>query len=341
MKAVSLPKPGKVEIIDIPEPTPGPEEVLVQVCYVGLCGTDLNSYRGLSPLMTYPRVVGHEISGVVLDKGASVPEHIRPGARVMLEPNKNCGRCASCRAGRPNACEWNQTYGVQRDGALAGLVVAHHSKVFESRALSLQELALAEPLAIGYHAANRGRIRETDTVLVIGCGAVGLGVVAAASRKGARVIALDIDARRLVLPCKLGASWVVLSSREDVEARMKELTPDGLATVTVEAVGKPETYEMALRFADYCGRVVCVGYASQPASWDTKYIVKKELDVLGSRNSLRVCGPVIDMMERRDRPWAEMIGQVRPLEDAPAVFAEWDRDPQRCVKTLIAVHGGE
>ncbi|HRX04429.1 MAG TPA: alcohol dehydrogenase catalytic domain-containing protein, partial [Anaerolineae bacterium] len=224
MQAIRLVTPRQLEIADIAEPQPGPEDVLVEVHFVGMCGSDLNAYRGTFPLMRYPRVLGHEASGIVVARGAAVPDRIAEGARVMFSPYSECGICPSCRAGRPNCCQFNETMGLQRDGALTRVVAMHYSKVFTSDTLTLQELALTEPLSVGYHAANRGRISEADTVLVMGCGVVGIGVIAAAARKGATVIASDIDDGKLADAQRFGARHIVNSTHKDVLDTVRELT---------------------------------------------------------------------------------------------------------------------
>src|SRR5215510_14026158 len=184
MRAIRFPEPRHIDIVDIPEPQPGPEEVLIDVRYVGLCGSDLNVYRGLFPLVTYPRIPGHEISGTILAKGDRVPTRIEVGAKVMLNPYSECGLCPACRAGRPNCCEFNQTLGVQRDGAMTHRFAIHYGKIYSSKLLTFEELALVEPMSVGYHATNRGRVTEIDTVMVIGAGTIGMGAICAAARKG-------------------------------------------------------------------------------------------------------------------------------------------------------------
>lgn len=197
MKAISLIEPRQIEIIEIPEPALGPEDVLVELRYVGLCGSDLSAYRGLSPMVSYPRIPGHEVSGVIVAKGERVPERLQVGAPVAVSPYTSCGLCPACRLGRANTCQYNQTLGVQRDGALTRRIAVPYAKTFTSQVLTPQELALVEPLSVGYHAANRGRVSEVDSVLVFGCGAIGLGAIAASARKGATVIAVDIDDGKL------------------------------------------------------------------------------------------------------------------------------------------------
>jgi threonine dehydrogenase-like Zn-dependent dehydrogenase len=335
MKAISFSAPGKVEIVDIPDPQSGPEDVVVEVHYVGLCGSDLNMYRGSFSLATYPRIPGHEVSGIVVAKGGQVPKVIKEGDRVMLSPYSHCGLCPACRAGRPNCCQFNQTLGLQRDGAMTGRFAIHYSKVFSSKVLSLQELALVEPLSVGYHAANRGRVSEVDTVLVIGCGTVGMGAISAAARKGARVIATDIDDAKLADARKFGAQYTINSTQQNVLAVIDELTDYEGVGVAIEAVGLPETFRLAIDAVSFAGRVVYIGYAKQEVSYDTTHFVRKELDIMGSRNALRVFPAVIQMLEKRQQPFMELITRIYPFDETAQALRDWDAAPGKFTKILI------
>jgi threonine dehydrogenase-like Zn-dependent dehydrogenase len=339
MNAIQFPTPRQVNVIDIPEPRLNPDEVLIEVHYAGLCGSDLNVYRGLFPLVTYPRIPGHEISGVVLAKGDRVPDRVGVGDPVMLSPYSECGVCPACRGGRANCCEFNQTLGVQRDGAMTLRFAIHHAKVYTSRVLSLEELALVEPMSVGYHAANRGRVCETDTALVIGAGTIGLGVICAAARKGATIIAADVDDTKLALARRFGATYTVNSTHQPVLPFVKEVTHGEGVSVALEAVGLPETFRLAVDAAAFAGRVVYIGYTKQEVSYNTQDFVRKELDILGSRNALRVFPAVIQMMEQRSFPFRDLITRTYPLAAAGEAFADWDRAPGQVTKILIDVRG--
>ncbi len=339
MKAIRLTEPGHIVMTEVPEPELGPEDVLVEVRYVGLCGTDLSSYRGASTLVSYPRVPGHEVSGRIIARGARVPERVEVGAPVTLSPYTSCGLCPPCREGRTNTCQFNQTLGVQRDGALTERLAVPYYKVFTSRVLSPQELALVEPLSVGYHATNRGRVSEADTVLVLGCGTIGMGAVVAAARKGATVIAADVDEAKLETARRFGAQHTIQTVLEDAPARARALTGGEGTNVCIEAVGLPETYRQAVDAVCYGGRVVCIGYAKKNVEFDTAEFVRKELDILGSRNALGEFPAVIRMLERRERPFAELITAVYPFARAAEAFADWDAAPGKFAKILIDVQG--
>lgn len=339
MKAFSLSDVKELRPTTLPEPRMGPKDVLLEIHYIGLCGTDLNAYRGLMPLVKLPRVPGHEVGGVIIDKGAEVPGSVVLGARATVSPYTSCGICPSCRSGRPNSCEFNETLGVQRDGALTERIAVPFDHVFPSEVLSLRELALVEPFSVGYHATNRGGVRETDSVLILGCGTIGMGALLAAVRKGANVIAVDIDENKLVQARKFGASTTVNAASAEALARIRELTNGDGPSVVIEAAGTQATYQLAVDAVSFSGRVVLIGYPKGLVSVEAPLLVRKEVDIYGSRNALRVFPAVISMFERRERPFADLITQTFPFEAVPEAFAFWDQHPGQVSKILIDVRG--
>ena len=338
MDAVTFQNPGEVKIVQIPGPEMGTEDVLIDIHYVGLCGSDLSTYRGLMPMIDYPRIPGHEISGTVIEKGADVPDSVQIGDRVMLSPYTHCGSCPACLVGRVNTCQFNETLGVQRDGALTKLIAISYQKVFSSNLLDFKELALVEPLSVGYHAANRGQVSEIDTVLVLGCGAIGMGVIAACARKGATVIAADIDDEKLQLAKELGATYVINSSRENLQKKSNLLTLDKGVNVAIEAAGLPELFRLAVDVVSFGGRVVYVGYTKQEVTYDTKLIVRKELSIYGSRNALHVFPSVIKMLEKQERPFKKLVSKIFPFDQTAEALKIWDENPGEITKILIDVH---
>src|SRR5271170_3997801 len=200
MKALVLENPGEAGIQLVPEPVRDPAQLLLRVQKVGLCGSDLNSFRGKNPLIAFPRILGHEVAATVAEESSLRPDLVR-GTNVTLSPYSNCGICPSCRRNRPNACQFNQTMGVQRDGALTEFIQVPADKVFPAN-LSITELCMVEPLTVGFHAVARGRVTAEDTVAVIGCGGVGLGAVAGAGFRKARTIAIDVDSTKLEIAKK-------------------------------------------------------------------------------------------------------------------------------------------
>jgi threonine dehydrogenase-like Zn-dependent dehydrogenase len=338
MKAVEITSPGVVNIVERPAPVPRPGEALLRVDRVGFCGTDLSSFRGSNPLVAYPRIPGHEIAATIEALAPGDTSKWLIGQKVLVIPYSNCGRCSACQAGRPNCCAGNQTLGVQRDGAMAQWVTAPVSKLLGSEKLGVAELALVEPLTIGFHAAARARVTKTDRVAVIGCGTIGLGVIAGCVFRGARVIAVDVDDAKLALARECGATKAINSRTGDLHQRLLELT-DGLGPhVVIEAVGSTATYQAALAEACFAGRVVCLGYAKAPIELDTKLIVLKELDVLGSRNALpEDFADVVRMLEGGGFPVDKVITQVVGIADAGAALSQWSDEPASVTKIHVAL----
>ena len=335
MQAFYITEPGQTRLGELDVPRAAPDEVLLRTRLIGMCGTDLSTFRGKNPLVSYPRIPGHEIAATIVEVGSEVPADLRAEMDVTVYPNTSCGQCASCKRGRTNACKFNETLGVQRDGAMKTYFTAPWKKVYRAEGLGLRELSLVEPLAVGFHATERGRVESRDVVAVIGCGMVGLGAMAAAASRGASVIAIDLDERKLQLARQVGAGHTVHSGKDDVHERLLELTGGLGPDVVVEAVGVPGTYRMAVEEVAHTGRVVYIGWAKEPISFDTKHFVHKELDILGSRNSLYEFPAVIDMLRQGTFPVEATISATVSVADAGEKLAQWSREPHLFTKILV------
>jgi 2-desacetyl-2-hydroxyethyl bacteriochlorophyllide A dehydrogenase len=337
MIALSITAPNHCELIDIPRPAdPGPSEVLLRVRTVGFCGSDLTSYRGLNPMVSYPRIPGHEIGATIEELGSEVPSKWQVGQQVLVSPYSHCGQCTACLAGRPNACKHNQTMGVQRDGALTEYIVVPHEKLFTSEQLSLSELALVEPLTVGFHAVARGQVTSSDVVAVFGCGAIGLGVIAGAYARGARVIAIDIDDDKLALAKRCGACEVIHSANENLNDRLSGLTDGNGPHIMIEAVGLPATFRACVEAVCFGGRIVYIGYAKAPVEYETKYFVMKELDIRGARNALpEDFEAVIQHLKSGSFPSEAVISRTVSIRDAPAALEDWSKNPGDITKIHV------
>jgi threonine dehydrogenase-like Zn-dependent dehydrogenase len=337
MKALQITKDHQSTIVTIPEPSCAETEVLVRMRRVGLCGSDLATYLGKNSLVRYPRIPGHEIAGIVERCGSAVPESIRQGSGVTVLPYTSCGTCTACLRGRYNACRYNQTLGVQRDGALTELIAVPWQKIVRSEHLASNEMVFVEPLSVGFHAIERGIVTDSDTVLVIGCGMIGLGAIAGAHLRGARVFASDIDPKKLKIAADFGASHTINSLSPGLHESLQNLTKEG-PDVVVEAVGNPATYRAAIEEVAFAGRVVCIGYAPSDASLSTRTFVQKELDVRGSRNATATdFASVVDALENRAIPTHKAVSLLVPLDQAGDAFLRWADAPERYTKILISV----
>lgn len=337
MKAFFIAGPGESNIGEIRKPAPGREEVLLRTRVVGLCGSDLNTFRGKNPMVSYPRIPGHEIAATITEIGEGVPSQFKAGMNVTVSPYTSCGHCASCMNARPNACRSNQTLGVQRDGALTEYFIMPWGKLYVADGLSLRELSLVEPLAVGFHGVERGRVTAADRVAVLGCGTVGLGAIAAASSRGAVTIAVDVDDEKLDIARQAGATHSINSRAESVIDKLREITDGHGPEVMIEAVGLPELFRLAVDEVAFTGRVVYIGYAKEAVSYETKLFVQKELDILGSRNSLAEFPVVIEMLRAGRFPVDKTISMTVGLNGAGEALRRWGHEPQAYTKILVTM----
>jgi threonine dehydrogenase-like Zn-dependent dehydrogenase len=343
MRALVIDRPSEARVIDIPPPAPStdPLAASMRVRRVGLCGTDLSTFLGKNPLVTYPRIPGHEVAAT-LERVPANHLGLTEGMDVTMSPYTSCGKCTACRQGRFNACRFNQTLGVQRDGALMDRITMPLAKLYATpqpaTPLSIDELCLVEPLTVGCHAVARGRVAAADTVAIFGCGGVGLGAVSAAAFRDASVIAIDIDDKKLAIAQAAGAKHLINSVRDNVHARLQELTAGHGPDVVIEAIGRPDTFRAAVEEVAFTGRVVYIGYAKDLVSYETRLFVQKELDILGSRNALpQDFHEVIRMFEQKRFPTAQAISATVPLEDAPAILRAWSENPAAYTKIMISL----
>jgi threonine dehydrogenase-like Zn-dependent dehydrogenase len=336
MKAVQIIQAGEIKLVDIHSPSILPNEVLLKIKYVGFCGSDLNTYLGKNPMVQLPVIPGHEIGAVIADTGTDVPSHLKKGMSCTVNPYTACGNCPSCRNGRPNACKFNKTLGVQRNGAMCEYIVAPWEKVIADSAISPRDFCLVEPMSVGFHAVNRGQVSDLDTVSVIGCGMIGVGAIVRASIRGAKVIAIDIDDSKLALAKRLGASFIVNSQTENVHERLQEITGNQGPDVIVEAVGASPTYQMAINEVAFTGRVVCIGYAKTEIAFETKHFVQKELDIRGSRNAMpEDFRAVVEYLKRGTCPKEELISGIYPSDKASEAMENWQANPGQVFRILI------
>ncbi|MDO4801165.1 MAG: zinc-binding alcohol dehydrogenase family protein [Prevotellaceae bacterium] len=336
MKALKIIDKRKVAVVELPKPEIKNNEVLLRLNYVGFCGSDLNTFLGRNTMALKPVIPGHEIGATVEAVGENVPDTIQEGMVVTVNPYSNCGHCAACRNGRVNACEHNQTLGVQRNGAMCDYIALPWEKVIPVSSVIAKNCAIIEPMSVGFHAVARGCVTDTDIVVVFGCGMVGLGAVLRSVQRGAMVIAVDLSSEKLQLAKDLGATYGINSAEEDLLLKVMEYTGGYGADVVIEAVGSPVTYRAAIDIVGFTGRVVCIGYAKQDVQFTTKYFVQKELDIRGSRNATpNDFRAVIRYMQSGNAPVEKFITAVIKPEQAQETLERWAADPAQVFRILV------
>jgi threonine dehydrogenase-like Zn-dependent dehydrogenase len=336
MKAIQIIQPGEIKCVEIDKPELLPGEVLVKLKYVGFCGSDMNTYLGKNPMVKLPVVPGHEIGAEIEAVGENVPAHLKRGLSCTVNPYTACGNCPSCRNGRPNACQFNQTLGVQRNGAMREFISVPWQKVIVDPDITPKDFALVEPMSVGFHAVSRAVVTDLDIVAVIGCGMIGVGAIVRAALRGAQVIAIDVDDTKLALAKRLGAAHTINSKTEDVHERLQLITRNAGPDVFIEAVGAPVTYQLAINEVAFTGRVVCIGYAKTEIAFETKYFVQKELDIRGSRNAMpEDFRAVIEYLKRGVCPIDELISGIYQPEAVKEAMEGWVKDPGKVFRILV------
>ncbi|TWT55720.1 zinc-binding alcohol dehydrogenase family protein [Allorhodopirellula solitaria] len=343
MKALQISEAKTWKQIDIPEPgDPGPDEVLVRVHRMGVCGTDVGCYLGRFPFFEFPRIPGHELGVEVLEVGKGVT-HVQPGDRCCVEPYLNCGKCDSCQRGHTNCCEHNQTFGVMCDGGLTDQVILPARKLHPVGSLTYEQAALVETLAIGCHAVDRGGPKPGENVLILGAGPIGLSAMEFARLADANVIVADINQQRLDFVSNvMGVTQTVQLQGDEQDFDAIRDRGDGrLADVIIDATGNHHSMVRAFEFATFTGRVVYVGITQNDLQFPHAAVFhRRELSLLASRNAMpkdfRRIIQLIQEQKINTEPW---ITHHAKFEDVPNVFDQWIAPDSGVLKAMIEVSG--
>ncbi len=339
MKAAVTVAPRRMEVREVPEPVAGPDEAVVRVEAVGLCGSDLHLYLGDHPYATYPQIQGHEFAGIVEAFGGPYAGPLRVGDRVAVEPLRPCGACYPCRHGRPNCCTHLAVLGAHVPGALTERLAVRAGTLYAASGLDPELGALVEPISIGLHAVGRGAVTADDHVVVFGAGPIGQAILLAAADRGARVLVVDRLPARLELARRLGAHAVVDATAEAPAEAIAAWTGGDGAGVVFEATGVPAVIRSAVAVVASAGRIVIVGLSTQEVSLPVVEFTRKELTVLGSRNNAGIFGEAVDLVRRRQEQVRALITHRFPLDDAPQALAFALEHPAEVEKVIIRIGG--
>jgi 2-desacetyl-2-hydroxyethyl bacteriochlorophyllide A dehydrogenase len=332
MKAIVIHAPKDISIEEVPDPARKEQEVLIKVHGMGICGSDIAAYKGINPLVTYPRITGHEIAGEVLEVPRGETE-IRPGDRVVIEPYVCCGDCYPCVNKRTNCCEHLAVRGVHIDGGMSEFCSHPRHLVHKVPAdVSWKHLAMVEPLTISVHAVKRVRLAKGEHLVVTGSGPIGLLAAQYALVVGAVPIIVDPIDERLAFARLLGIPHGINPEKERAVERIREITGGRMAEAVVEASGSEAAIRSSIEYVAYSGRISLVGWPKGEVSLMTSMFTKKELDVMGSRNSYGDFPESIDLIAGNKIDVASLVTRKVSFEEIPAAVKEIAAHPEKCMK---------
>lgn len=336
MKAVHIPEPHTLNIIEMKKPEiRNSTDVLVKVKRAGICGSDMHIFHGTNPLATYPRITGHEVAGEVVETGTGV-NHLKAGDHVVIEPIRYCGECYACRKGRPNVCEHLSVFGVHEDGGMREYLVLPERQLHAvNPELDWDEIVLAEPYTIGAQAIWRGNVEEGDTVLIQGCGPIGICILKMAKIAGATVYMTDLNEERMKFAIESGADEVIDAGKEQVDEAIMRLTDGRGVNVAIDAVGLPSTAALGVDVVSPAGYVVILGFDERPSQIPQLPVTKKEVTIVGSRLQTNQFGRVVELLNQNKLRSDGLITHKFSLEQAGDAFKFVEEHPDQVRKALI------
>ncbi|WP_065308164.1 zinc-binding alcohol dehydrogenase family protein [Janthinobacterium psychrotolerans] len=336
MKSIVCDTPGSLRMEQRPVPVPAAGEVLVRIRRIGICGTDMHIFRGTQPFLSYPRVMGHELSGHI--HSAPAGSRLAAGDQVYVMPYLSCGTCVACRQGKTNCCTRIEVLGVHRDGGMTEYLALPERFVFKTEGISLDDAAMIEFLAIGAHAVKRGAVDAAKRVLVVGAGPIGMAVMLFSSLKGAEVTVLDGRADRLQF-CRdaLGITRTVQLGEDDKE-QLSSATDGEFFDVVFDATGNIAAMERGLDFVAHGGSYVLVSIVRDRLSFSDPEFHKRETTLLGSRNAtVDDFEEVVAAMKAGKVPTALLNTHRTTLDEFTNVLDHWMQPSAGVIKAIVEV----
>ena len=329
MKTATLEEPGRFTLGDSTRTkTPEPQEVLVRVLTVGICGTDLHAFEGTQPFFSYPRVLGHELGVEVLSAGDCVDD-LKPGDKCAVNPYVTCGVCAACSRGRTNCCARMSVIGVHTDGGMCDSIVLPAKQLYKVENLSPVMIPLVETLGVGIHAVGRAGVMAGERAIVIGAGPIGLSVIEFLRAAGADIGVVEKMPERLEFAARSHALRRYYPSHE--EARQEEAS-----MVVFDCTGDRGSMESSIHLVQQGGRLVFVGLINDSISLFDPDLHRREATILASRNSTPAeHRKVLDAMERSEIDVSAWPMEIAPPETMSERFPLWLKREAGIVKAII------
>lgn len=336
MKAVMIEKPWDIKVVEREVPQLKDGEALIKVKAAGICGSDIGAFRGTNNLVSYPRVIGHEIAGEIVALKGDNPKGFSVGDRVVVDPYLYCGHCYACSIGRTNCCEDLHVLGVHVDGGMAEYY-AHPSSMLVKipEGMSWEMAAMAEPLTISLHGVHRGKIAKDEYALFYGAGPIGMLAALVAKLYGATPIVVDLVEERLEFVKSLGIEYTINSGKENVVERVREITKGKMVQCVMEATGANACIRQALDVVCNAGRIVYTGWPKKTTDFPTDIITKKELDIRGGRTSAGEFEEALEIINEDKIPVKALLTKCISVSEAPETVIDIEKNPGNYMKVVV------
>ncbi len=338
MKAVKLETPRNIALVELEKPVPGPGEALIRIKTAGICGSDIGAFRGTNSLVSYPRIIGHELAGIIESIPEDNPKGFKVGDKVIVDPYLYCSDCYPCSIGRTNCCTSLKVLGVHVDGGMAEYF-CHPANMLVKMPddMSWTDAAMAEPLTISLHGIHRGGLKAGEYCAIIGAGPIGLLAAMIAQAYDAHAILIDLVQERLDFAKQLGVEYVINSGNEDAEARVREITGGNMAQQVMECSGANAAVLSTLNLVSNAGRITLTGWPKHETPIPTDVITKKEVDIRGARTSAGEFEEAIELIYTRKVDVQKILTKTISMEEAPETIIDIEKNPGSYMKVVVNV----
>ena len=336
MKAVYMKEPWSIEVKDIEQRKPEKNEALLAIKAAGICGSDIGAFRGTNGLVSYPRIIGHELAGEIISIPEDNPKGLKKGDKVVVDPYLYCGKCYPCSIGRTNCCNDLHVLGVHVDGGMAE-TFAHPADMLVKAPedMSWEMMACAEPLTIALHGIHRLGLKAGEHIAISGAGTIGLLTALAAIAYGAEPILIDLVEERLEFAKKLGVKYTIDLKKDDLMEKIKEYTDGRLCECVMEASGANSAIRSSLDIVCHAGRVVFTGWPNKETSIPTDMITRKEIDIRGARTSAGEFEEALALIHDKKIPMEQVVTKVVPIDEAADVLRDIEAHPADYLKVIV------
>lgn len=336
MQAILCAEPKKIELVELPIPKLKTGEALIRLKRIGVCGTDLHAYLGQQNFFSYPRILGHELSAEIVAINSNSKTDLQVADPVIVIPYVACEQCIACQHNKPNCCENINVLGVHSDGGMCEYMTVPLPQLIRCNSLNWEQMALVECLSIGAHGVARAQVKANTDVVVIGAGAIGIGVIQFAQENGANVIAIDIDESRLQFCHEQLNVKATINARSSVKEKLSELTNGNMALTVFDVTGNVHSMTQAFNYVAHSGTLVFIGHIKGNITFNDPAFHKREMTLIASRNATRTdFQRVIKAIEQGKVDVDCMISDRAHLTEVVKRFSYWLNQENRVIKAII------